>query len=164
MLREFGHVLYRDLQALLRWPLRFTFLVGPVLSFLLFAPALAQAVGSIRVGTVEMNYAAFVVPGLLVVNSMLLAERACFSVWIDKMTRQLEVLFALPVRRATLLASVTTMAVFDVVLVNSVLILISTPVLGDQISWSLGAILQVWGVSALSGAAWALFSVSWRRS
>ncbi|MDI6895655.1 MAG: ABC transporter permease [Bacillota bacterium] len=160
MLSELGRVLYRDLQGLLKSPFRFVFVVGPVLSFLLFAPALAQAVGSIRVGTVEMNYAAFVVPGLLVLNSMALGLRASFSVWMDKMMRQLEVLFALPIRRATLLASISITGVLDVLMVNSILILISTPVLGDRIRWSLGTIAAVWVVSALSGAAWALLGVS----
>jgi len=159
VLREFGLVFYRDLQGLLKWPLRLTVLVGPILSFLLFAPALGRAVGSIRVGTVEMNYAAFVVPGLLVTNSMTLAQQACLSVWMDKITGQLEVLFALPLRRATLLASGAAKAVFDVILVNSALMLISVPVLAGQVSWSLRAVLQVWGVSALSATAWALFAI-----
>jgi len=159
VLREFGLVLYRDLQGLLKWPLGFTFLVGPILSFLLFAPSLGRAVGTIRVGAVEMSYAAFVVPGLLVTNSMILGQRACFSVWMDKVTGQLEVLFALPLRRATLVASGAAKAIFDVVLVNSALMLISVPLLAGQVTWSLRAVLQVWGVSVLSATAWALLSI-----
>ncbi|MEW6400010.1 MAG: hypothetical protein AB1503_12760 [Bacillota bacterium] len=45
------------------------------------------------------------------------------------------------------------------ILANSALMLISVPVLAGQVTWSLRAVLQVWGVSVLSATAWALLAI-----
>lgn len=102
--RDLLAVLYLEWQSQLRsWRMALQWASGPLLTLVLFAPVMANTVRTVTWGAGSTGYAAYFLPGLLVMNAFVAGQSAGVPVWLDRMTGELEVHFGLPVRREVLL-------------------------------------------------------------
>lgn len=101
---DLGAALYFEWQSRIRsWRLSLQWAIGPALTLVFFAPAMANAMRTVTWGGGTTGYAAYFLPGLLAMNAFVAGTSAGVPVWLDRMTGELEVHFGLPVRRGALL-------------------------------------------------------------
>lgn len=134
------------------WRLALQWVAGPAWTLVLFAPAMARAVGAVRWGGGELSYAAYLLPGILIMNAFVAGQSAGFPLWIDRQTGELEVHFGLPVRRGALLFGRVAGGVASSILQGVVVLVVGGALIPGALSpdpWRLvGAIAVVAGVAA----------------
>lgn len=84
------------------WKMALLAAAGPLLTFLLFAVALASTIGTVQYRDSFVPYLLFVFPGILAMNGISSGLHAGVPLYIDRMTGELEAQFALPVSRNSL--------------------------------------------------------------
>jgi len=159
-MRDFVASLHFEWQVRLKsWRLALQWVAGPAWTLVLFAPAMARAVGTVRWGGAEFSYAAYLLPGLLIMNAFVAGQSAGFPLWIDRQTGELEVHFGLPVRRGALLFGRVAGGVASSVLQGVVVLAVGGVLVPGALSpdpWRLAGAI---GVTALVAAAIGLLYV-----
>lgn len=133
-------------------------MLAPVAYLLLFAPAMAATLPSIQWKGQVVPYIMFVIPGLMALTTVSLGNSVGISVYIDKLTGELEMLFSLPIRRTALLIGLAVNAGVRALVIGAVVFLLAALVTKDFVISGVGGLLSGLGVLVISAVGWALFS------
>jgi ABC-type multidrug transport system permease subunit len=118
---------------------------------------MTRAVGGVTWRGAEVSYAAYLVPGLLVMNAFFAGQAAGFPLWIDRKTGELEVHFGLPVHRGALLGARALGGVASAVVQAALALVLARLIIPEAVpapDWRWAAAV---GLTALTAAGVALF-------
>jgi len=122
-------------------------LLQPLAFFLFFIPSLTHLIGNVRVGSSEISYLAFVIPGLIASSATNYGMRSGVAVYIDKMTGEMESLFSLPISPLAYILGKTAAALPFVILYTTVAALVPA-FLGYQVRFQDLIIINLFSVLA----------------
>lgn len=134
-------------------------LLSPVMYLLIFAPSMAATLPAIAWRGESMPYLAYVVPGLMAVTSVSIGNGVGVSIYIDKLTGELEMLLGLPIHRFVLIVGLCGNAALRAGAVGAIIwgmVAFTAPeMLGGGPAGVAGSLLVV----MVSAVAWTLLSV-----
>lgn len=134
-------------------------LLQPLMYLLFFAPTMAASLRTMDWQGSEVPYLNYIVPGLIAVTALSIGNGVGISVFIDRITGELETLFELPIRRQAILIGLAGNALVRSVLVGT-LLLMALPLMTNSISVSLNTCFYVITALSVSSVAWTLLSVT----
>jgi len=132
------------------WRMALLAAAGPILTFVLFAVALAKTIGQVTYEGTEVAYLAFILPGILAMNGIAAGQHAGVPVYMDRMTGELEALFALPRPRVCLILGKAVILSARAVVQSGLILLLASFILRSQLGPSAtGVVVALVGVMLL---------------
>ncbi len=108
-------------------------ILEPTAYLLIFGQVMVKIVPPVQYGGRPLDYTSFILPGILAIAAWHKGVHAGTPIYVDRMTGELETLFALPIRRWLILASNVGSVVLQTLLYTGTLLLVGS-LLGTKLA------------------------------